>query len=100
MEKEYLTKQEAENKFLTKEEFDRELHMKDYLQIYQFNQFLIGIAVAVFIIWSLGFYSLGMLLLELVIVIVFIRNWQQNKKGHEEYNKHIQEKRDKLVLDK
>lgn len=85
----FLSKDEAKEKYLTKKQFERELHMKDYLSKYRFNQFLIGTGIAVLLIWIFGLNGVGIFLLELVILVILFINIQEIKAENRQYNKNI-----------
>ncbi|MCU0680141.1 MAG: hypothetical protein MUF50_02435 [Planctomycetes bacterium] len=91
----FLSKDEAEYKYLTKEEFKRQLHMEGFLPKYKFNQFLIGIGIVIFLTYLFNFNRVGVLLLEIIIVTVFLKNIQQTMKENQQYNKTIKSKKQK-----
>jgi hypothetical protein len=51
----FLLKYDAEEKYLTKKEFYKVLEMKDYLPKYKFNRFMVWVGIVIFLIWLLSF---------------------------------------------
>ena len=84
----FLSKDEAKESYLSEKNFKRELHMRGYLPIYKFNQFLIGVGVVVLLIF-LDFKNLGLFLLLAFIVYTLLSNFKKTKDKNREYNQKI-----------